>query len=189
MTLKRFDSLVTDDLRREHRSDFPPTSSSPLSLSLSRKKRRSLSGIERFRDEELLSGCTGNCQTPCTRAEKHWRGTDTPVESGRAERTTQRQSTQLDDSSGREHSLATATISSFRMTRYYKTPACDSATTWWSKNGHPPAARARARSVYLSIYLYFSLVDLLLIFHLSLVTEFQMAKYYEPKLHLFLFSD
>lgn len=28
-------------------------------------------------------------------------------------------------SSGREHSLAKATISSFRMTRYYKTPACD----------------------------------------------------------------
>ena len=68
------------------------------------------------------------------------------VASGRAGRATQRQSTQLDDSSGREHSFATATISSFRMTRYYKTPACVLATTRWSKSKHPPATTAAPAS-------------------------------------------
>ena len=44
---------------------------------------------------------------------------------GKSSQATERQSTQLDNSSGREHSFATATISSFHMTRYYKTPACE----------------------------------------------------------------
>jgi len=62
---------------------------------------------------------------------------------GRAGRTTQRQSTQLDDSSGREHSFATATISSFRMTRYYKTPACDSGYYTVVQKRRSTCARSR----------------------------------------------
>jgi len=72
------------------------------------------------------------------------RRTDTPVESGRSSRANHatRQSTQLDDSSGREHSFATATISSFRMTRYYKTPAC---ATWLLHGGPKAVIQSRAR--------------------------------------------
>lgn len=88
----------------------------------------------------LLPGCIRAIAKHPVRAQRNTgeeRRTDTPVESGRSSRANHatRQSTQLDDSSGREHSFATATISSFRMTRYYKTPAC--AT--WLLHGGPKA--------------------------------------------------
>lgn len=116
-------------------------------------------GEERSRGEIESSFVTGNPVTPSrlypaiakhpVRAQRNTgeeRRTDTPVESGRSSRANHatRQSTQLDDSSGREHSFATATISSFRMTRYYKTPACATRLL----HGGPKAAihmRARAR--------------------------------------------
>lgn len=71
---------------------------------------------------------------------------------GRAGRTTQCQSTQLDDSSGREHSFATATISSFRMTRYYKTPACDSGYYTVVQKRPSPPAREFSRRAFLPIF-------------------------------------
>lgn len=114
-------------------------------------------GEERSRGEIGSSFVTGNPVTPSrlypaiakhpVRAQRNTgeeRRTDTPVESGRSSRANHatRQSTQLDDSSGREHSFATATISSFRMTRYYKTPAC---ATRLLHGGPKAAIHMRAR--------------------------------------------
>lgn len=130
-----------------------------------KKKKQKRKGIalegRRDRGGEIESSfVTGNPVTPSrlypaiakhpVRAQRNTgeeRRTDTPVESGRSSRANHatRQSTQLDDSSGREHSFATATISSFRMTRYYKTPACATRLL----HGGPKAAihmRARARA-------------------------------------------
>ena len=92
------------------------------------------------------------------------RRTDTPVESGRSSRANHatRQSTQLDDSSGREHSFATATISSFRMTRYYKTPACATRLL----HGGPKAviqSRARVFSLLKHFFLIFVSINVELI--------------------------